>query len=232
MQRKAMPLRRLTVACAVTMTWLMLASPRAEQAPDVTVSGMKTEPGLAVSLWAAEPQLSNVTNIAVDERGRVWALEGVNYRRQLRNEPDIRPAGDRILILEDTDHDGRADKVDVFDQNPDIRTPLGIAVLGDKVFVSQSPNITVYTKDAHDRIVSKEVFLTGFKGPDHDHGVHALVFGPDGRYYFDPGNEAGYITDSSGTRWSIGPTSYFHGAPQQPHRHHTYSTAHTPHILH
>jgi putative membrane-bound dehydrogenase-like protein len=207
-----MPLPRLTVACAVTISGLLLASPHAQQAPEVTVSGMKTEPGLAVTLWAAEPQLSNATNMAIDERGRVWVLEGVNYRRQLRNQPDIRPAGDRILILEDTDNDGRADKVTVFDQSPDIRTPLGIAVLGDKVFVSQSPNITVYTKDARDRIVSKEVFLTGFKGADHDHGVHALVFGPDGRYYFDTGNEGWDITDRSGTRVRMDATSYFQGA--------------------
>ncbi len=195
----------------------LLASPHAnsvepQQDAAATVSGLKTEPGLEIKLWAAEPQFSNPSNIAVDARGRVWVLEAVNYRRQLRNQPDIRPEGDRILILDDENRDGRADKVTVFDQSPDLRSPLGIDVLGDKVIVSQSPNIIIYTKDARDRIVNKQVFLTGFKGVDHDHGVHAIVFGPDGRYYFNAGNEGWDVTDKDGTRVRMDPGWYFEGA--------------------
>src|SRR5712692_8595350 len=147
-----------------------------QQSPQQTVAGLKPAPGLEVKLWASEPMMTNPTDLTVDERGRVWVLEGANYRRTQRNLPDIRPAGDRIVILEDTDQDGQADKVKVFDQNPQIRVPLGIAVLGDKVYVSQSPDLIVYTKDADDNIVKKEVLLTGFAGIDHDHGLHALVF--------------------------------------------------------
>ena len=203
--------RALSVAVIVS-GGLLLARPAAQQAPEASVAGLKTEPGLEIKLWAAEPQLSNPSNIAVDARGRVWVLEAVNYRRRLRNEPDIRPAGDRILILDDTDRDGRADKVTVFDQSPELRSPLGIDVLGDRVIVSQSPNIIVYTKDAGDRIVSKDVLLTGFKGVDHDHGVHAVVFGPDGRYYFNAGNEGWDITGKDGTHVRMDATSYFQGA--------------------
>ncbi len=161
---------------------------------------LRAAPGLDVMLWAAEPSLANPTNIAIDERGRVWVLEAVNYRRQLRGQPDVRPEGDRIVILEDTDGDGTADKSTVFDQSPEIRAPLGIAVLGDRVIVSQSPNLIVYTKDARDRIVTKQVLLSGWGGVDHDHGLHAVVFGPDGRYYFNAGNEGFDVTDRSGTR--------------------------------
>jgi len=139
-----MPLQRLLVACVVTLSGLLLASPHAQQAPEVTVSGMKTDPGLAVTLWAAEPQLSNPTNMAIDERGRVWVAEGVNYRRQLRNQPDIRPAGDRILILEDTDNDGRADKVTIFADHLNIPTSLTFANGG--VIVTQTPDI-LFLKD-------------------------------------------------------------------------------------
>lgn len=173
---------------------------RGQQPPEKSLAAMKTAPGLEVKLWAAEPMLSNPTDIAVDERGRVWVLEGVNYRRTQRNLPDPRPAGDRIVILEDTDQDGHADKVKVFDQNPQLRVPLGLAVLGDKVYVSQAPDIIVYTKDADDKIVKREVLLTGFGGIDHDHGVHAVVFGPDGKYYFNQGNTGLDVTDKSGTR--------------------------------
>ena len=44
--------------------------------------------------------------------GRVWVCEAVNYRRVNFGRPILRPAGDRIVILEDTDGDGKADKVD------------------------------------------------------------------------------------------------------------------------
>ena len=63
------------------------ALPRAivggQQPADRSVKGLHAAPGLEVTLWASEPMLSNPTNIAVDERGRVWVLEGVNYRRAL-----------------------------------------------------------------------------------------------------------------------------------------------------
>ena len=171
-----------------------------QQTPEKTLASLKAAPGLELTLFAAEPMFSNPTNLTVDERGRVWVLEGVNYRRQSRKQPDFRPAGDRIVILEDTDQDGKSDKVKVFDQNPDIRVPLGIAVLGDKVFVSQAPDLIVYTKDANDNIIKKEVLLTGWGGPDHDHGLHAVVFGPDGKYYFNQGNTGYDVTDKSGKR--------------------------------
>jgi putative membrane-bound dehydrogenase-like protein len=169
-----------------------------QQSAEKTLAALKLAPGLELKLWAFEPMVSNPTDLAVDERGRVWVLEGVNYRRTSRKLPDLRPEGDRIVILEDTDQNGQADKVKVFDQNPQIRVPLGIAVLGDKVVVSQAPDLIVYTKDADDKIVKKEVLLTGFSGVDHDHGLHAVVFGPDGKYYFNQGNTGFDVTDRSG----------------------------------
>jgi len=173
----------------------------AQETPQQTVHHFKTAPDLEVKLWAAEPMLENPTNIDIDERGRVWVLEAVNYRRQLKHMRDYRPKGDRILILEDTDSDGKADKVTVFDQNPALRSPLGIAVLGNKVIISQSPDVIVYTKDDQDHIIKKEVLLTGWRGVDHDHGVHAVVFGPDGRYYLNSGDPGFDITDKSGHRF-------------------------------
>ncbi|MGH9661617.1 MAG: PVC-type heme-binding CxxCH protein, partial [Bryobacteraceae bacterium] len=154
----------------MVLTGFMLISVVAQQTAPRTVQGLTAADGLEVTLWASEPAFANPTNIDIDARGRVWVLEGVNYRRQLRGQKDVRAAGDRILILEDTDLDGIADKSKVFDQNIGLRSPLGIAVLGDKVIVSQSPDLVVYTKDEDDRIVSKETLLTGWEGVDHDHG--------------------------------------------------------------
>lgn len=195
--------------CLLLLTSLAAQQPAPDSAADV-----KAGPELEVGLWASEPMLTNPTNMAIDERGRVWILEAVNYRRALRSQPDVRPTGDRIVILEDTDHDGDADTTRVFDEGPHLRAPLGIAVLGDKVYVSQSPDLIVYTKDAEDRIVSREVLLTGFGGVDHDHGLHAIVFGPDGRLYFNQGNTGLSVTDRSGR--TVQSSSYLNDALNRP----------------
>ncbi len=171
-----------------------------QQTPLQTLKGMRTVAGLEATLWASGPDVTNPTNIDVDARGRVWATEGVNYRRVLKGEKDYRDLGDRIVILEDTDGDGKADKQKVFVQEPGLRSPLGIAVLGDKVIVSQSPDLIVYTKDDQDRVVKREVLLSGWKGVDHDHGLHAVTFGHDGRYYFNSGDQGFDVTDRSGKR--------------------------------
>ena len=191
----------------VTLCLGMLAIPAghkmlSQQTPNQTTKGLKAADGLEVMLWAAEPDVVNPTNIDIDSRGRIWVAEGVNYRLTLggRRRNDYRPAGDRITILEDTDGDGKADKVKVFLQDQSLRSPLGIAVLGDKVIVSQSPNVIVYTKDEQDHVVKKEVLLTGWRGIDHDHGVHAVVFGHDGRYYLNNGDPGLDVTDKSGNR--------------------------------
>src|SRR5437867_7752721 len=102
----------------------------AQKAPQQAIHHFTAASGLEVKLWAAEPMFENPTNIDIDERGRIWVLEAVNYRRKLRHLKDYRANGDRILILEDTDGDGKADKVKIFDQNPALRSPLGITVLG------------------------------------------------------------------------------------------------------
>ncbi len=193
-------MKRLVHVVLLVIVALTGAAIHGQQSPDQTLRSLRAAPGLEVKLWAAEPMVSKPTNLTVDERGRVWVLEGSNYRRASRKQPDHRPEGDRIVILEDTDQNGQADKVKVFDQNPQIRVPLGIAVLGDKVYVSQAPDLIVYTKDANDNIVKREVLLTGFGGPDHDHGLHAVVFGFDGKLYFNQGNTGFDVTDKSGKR--------------------------------
>jgi putative membrane-bound dehydrogenase-like protein len=162
--------------------------------------GFELADGLEMTLWAAEPMVVNPTNMAIDERGRVWITEAINYRRKLKEVEDIVDEGDRILILEDTNGDGRADSRKVFDQRPELRSPLGIAVFGSKVYVSQSPDLVVYTKDEDDKIVDRKVLLTGFGGFDHDHGLHVTTFGHDGRFYFNIGDRTFDVTGPGGER--------------------------------
>ncbi|MDB5295593.1 MAG: dehydrogenase [Phycisphaerales bacterium] len=191
MTRSRAPLARLSSLASLSVAAFVAAPTLAQKAPDETVKGLKVADGLTATLWAAEPMLVNPTNIDIDAKGRVWVLEAANYRSTIKNWGLLRPEGDRILILEDTDGDGKADKQTVFYQGKDLQAPLGICVLGDQVVVAQSPSVRVFTIDetGYKPKGEPKTIFTGFGGVDHDHGVHAGVFGPDGRFYFNSGNE-------------------------------------------
>ena len=168
---------------------------------------------LEATLWAESPMVYNPTNMDVDSRGRIWITEAVNYRNY-NNDSSTHvhhSKGDRVVILEDSDDDGKADDVKTFVQDKDLVSPLGIAVIGNKVFVSCSPNIIVYTdEDGDDKPDRKEIFLTGFGGLDHDHSLHAIVGGLDGKLYFPTGNAGPHVvTDKSG--WTLRSGSIYTG---------------------
>src|SRR6266705_316083 len=159
------------------------------EAARASVQSFTVAEGLQVSLFASEPMVLNPTDMDVDARGRVWITEGANYRSSFQKWGVLRPEGDRIVILEDTDGDGVADRAKTFYQDPSINAALGICVLGNKVIVSSSPNVFVLTDTDGDDVADKrEVLFTGISGFDHDHAVHAFVFGPDGKLYFNFGN--------------------------------------------
>ena len=159
------------------------------QAADEAARKFSLPHGLDVSVFASEPMVRNPTDMDIDERGRVWITEAVNYRSTLKEWGTLDKAGDRIICLEDTNNDCRADKETVFYQDQSINAALGICVLGNKVIVSVSPNIFVLTDTDQDGVADKrELIFTGIKGRDHDHGTHAFVFGPDGKLYFNMGN--------------------------------------------
>ena len=119
--------------------------PASREAALEDLKKMTVADGLEVTLFASEPMMVNPCDMDVDARGRVWITEGANYRKW--NSPPVRPEGDRILIMEDTDGDGAADKSTVFYQGPEINSALGICVLGNKVIVSVSPNVFVFTDE-------------------------------------------------------------------------------------
>ncbi|HMI68196.1 MAG TPA: PVC-type heme-binding CxxCH protein, partial [Cyclobacteriaceae bacterium] len=168
---------------------------------------------LEATLWAQSPLFYNPTNMDVDSKGRIWITEAVNYRNYNNDSAKFfhHSNGDRVMILEDTDQDGTADTSKVFVQDKDLVSPLGIAVLGNKVFVSCSPNLIVYTdEDGDDVPDKKEIFLTGFGGKDHDHSLHAIVGGPDGNLYFNTGNAGPHmVKDKSG--WMLRSGSIYTG---------------------
>ena len=162
--------------------------------PANAVANLDIYPGLQATLFASEPTLTNPTNIDIDVRGRVWVCDVMNYR----GHNGSRPAGDRILILEDTKGTGTMDRTKVFYQGRDIDSAMGICVLGNKVIVSSSPNVLVFTFDGNDRILKKEALFTKTGRSQHDHTAHAFVFGPDGKLYWNFGNEGHSVHDKSG----------------------------------
>lgn len=170
------------------------------------MKGFVTPKGLKASLFAAEPMVQNPTSIEIDPRGRIWHLECVNYRASMKPWGMLRAEGDRVVILEDTDGDGEADKEITFYQSKDLTNPLGLCVLpnpsgkGTHVLVSASPNLWLLTDaDGDDKAEKAQILLKVGGSFDHDHNLHSVVFGPDGKYYFNFGNEGRKLLHPDGS---------------------------------
>jgi len=168
-------------------------------------SAFKVPEGLEITVWATSPQLFNPANMDIDHAGRVWITEGVNYRRHSGRSRE----GDCVRVLQDTDGDGKCDSSHVFVREKELECPLGVAVFDNVVFVSNTPDIIKYTDVNRDlkfdpAVDKREVFLTGFEQPQHDHSLHSIYAGPDGRLYFSNGNCGAQFSDKSGNTFRIG----------------------------
>ncbi len=167
--------------------------------PGEALDGLDVADDLEVTLFAHEPMTLSPSNIDVDAQGRVWVCEVVNYRHFANKNNPLREAGDRILILEDTDADGKADKQTVFYQGRDIDSAHGVCVLGNKAIVSALDSVFVLTDTDGDwKADKKKLLFTGIAGAQHDHGIHSFLFGPDGKLYFNFGNAGQHIRDKNG----------------------------------
>jgi len=174
--------------------------------PDVVPLNLFSVPeGFEVTLWAKTPMVRNPTNMDIDAQGRIWITEGVNYRKHEGRDK----LGDRITVLTDTNGDGRADATHTFVQEPGLVAPLGMSVIDNRIFVSNAPDLIVYTDVDRDgkfnpAIDKRDVLLTGFNGRNHDHSLHSVTFGPDGLLYFSQGNCGAMFTDRSGQTFRVG----------------------------
>ncbi|MCH2062434.1 MAG: ThuA domain-containing protein [Roseibacillus sp.] len=169
----------------------------------VADGGIIVPDDLELSVWATGPALFNPANMDTDAAGRIWVAEG---GRQHRNQ---RPEGARIVVLEDKDRDGRADSSHVFVQDPELVAPPRVSVFDNRVVVSQPPHLIVYTDVNRDLVFNPEVdkrenLLSGFNGKDHDHGLLAVVGGPDGKWYFSQDNSGAQFRDKDGVEFLIG----------------------------
>ena len=95
------------------------------------------------------------------------------------------------MILEDTKGTGVCDKATVFYQDKELICPLGVGVVGNKVYVSMSPKLIIFTIDTSGDKAGRacpRFSSTGFSGYNYDHGLHKVSIGADGRLYFNSGN--------------------------------------------
>ena len=137
--------------------------------------------GFAVDLFASEeefPELRNPVALNFDSSGRLWVATMPSYPHAL---PGIKP-NDQILVLEDTDQDGKADKRTIFADN--LYLPLGFELGRDGVYLSQEPNLVLLQDTDHDGKADQEtILLHGFGSEDCHHAIHNFVWGPGGGLY-------------------------------------------------
>ena len=138
--------------------------------------------GYQVNLFAAEPMLANPIHMMWDSKGRLWVACSWAY-------PQLKPgekANDKIIILEDTDDDGKADKSTVFADG--LYLPTGIELANGGCYVAQSPDVFFFKDTDGDDVADvKEVALTGFGIEDSHHSISAWRRGPGGWIYFQEG---------------------------------------------
>ena len=167
--------------------------------PSRAIDGLSVAPGLELTLVASEPDIRSLTNLDIDDRGRIWVCDVMNYR----HNNDSRPEGDRILILEDTTGDGVADEIKTFYQGREIDSAMGICVLpgerGTEVIVSASPYVWRFVDEDGDDVPDRmEAIFTETGQPQHDHSAHSFLFGPDGKFYWNFGNTGRQVKDARG----------------------------------
>jgi len=140
-------------------------------------------PGFEVRLFASEPEVVNPVAMTWDERGRLWVLELYEYPRGAKKGEKGR---DRIKILEDTDADGRADKVTVFADGYSLAT--GLALGNGGVYLGQAPDL-LFLEDTNgdDKMDKSAVLKTGFGMEDRHELLNGFAWGPDGWLYMTHG---------------------------------------------
>lgn len=129
-----------------------------------------------LQLFAAEPDIINPIYMNWDERGRLWVIETVDYPNTVLE--DKSQGDDRIKILEDTDGDGRADKITLFADKLNI--PTSFAFYKNGIIVSQAPYfISLQDLDHDDKVDTRDTILTGWGTFDTHAGPSNLHYGFD-----------------------------------------------------
>lgn len=149
--------------------------------------------GFQVSVYAREPLVRNPCAMAFDVRGRLFVGQGPQYR-----SPKPETQTDRVTLLIDQDGDGAADKAKTFAEG--FNNIQGLAWYGDQLWVANAPDLTVVRDVDGDDQADEYQRIYGGLG-NLEHGLHGLVFAPDGRLYMSKGNSKGYQDRNSPERF-------------------------------
>ena len=146
----------------------------------------KMAPGYKIELFASEREfadLENPVHIEFDNKGRLWVATMPTYPHWRPGDPK---PNDKIIILEDTNGDGKADKQTIFAEG--LHLPLSFELAPEGVYVSQGTNL-VLLKDTNgdDKADTKEILLSGFDDHDTHHAHHAYTCDPSGAIYMGQG---------------------------------------------
>ena len=151
--------------------------------------------GFEVNLFAADPLLAKPIQMNFDAQGRLWVASSALY-------PQIKPgeaADDKIVILEDTNNDGKADKTSVFADG--LLIPTGVEPGDGGAYVANSTELLfLKDTDGDGKADSRRVMLSGFGTEDTHHILHTLRWGPDGMLYF---NQSIYIHSHIETPYGV-----------------------------
>lgn len=179
--------------------------------------------GYKIELFASEkefPDLANPCQLSFDNQGRLWVSCMPSYPHFKPGDP--RP-NDKLLILEDTDNDGKADKSTVFADR--LHVPVGFEFAPEGVYVSQSPNLILLRDTDHDGVAdSREIILTGFDSHDTHHAVGAFCADPSGAFMMCEG-----VFHHTNVESAYGPIrgvngGFFRFSPQRQHLERTVQT--------
>ena len=136
--------------------------------------------GFEVTLWAENPLFHKPTQINFDPQGRLWVTSCLSYPQiEVGQTPD-----DKVIILEDTDNDGKADKSTSFADG--ILMPTGLLPADGGVYVAQSTDLLHFRDtDGDGKADVKTRVLSGFGTEDTHHNLHTLRRAPDGRIWMN-----------------------------------------------
>ena len=149
------------------------------------IKHMTVPKGCKVTLFASEeqfPELVSPVQMAFDTKGRLWVAAWPSY-------PERTPTstvGDKLLVFEDTNNDGKADKVTTFID--DLNCPTGFQFYKDGVLVMQAPDLW-YVRDTNGdgKADWKERVLMGMDSADSHHTANSMVLDPGGATYLSDG---------------------------------------------
>lgn len=152
-------------------------SPGDYQKPEQTAKNMRVPDGFRVQVFAGEPDVVQPIAFCIDARGRLWVIENLSY-------PNWKPEGkDRVVILEDSDGDGRFDDRKVFWEKGNFASGIQVGFGG--VWVGSPPNLLfIPDKNGDDKPDGEAVvLLDGWGHHDTHETLNSFVWGPDGWLY-------------------------------------------------